>query len=238
MNCLQTQRLLPGYLDGAIEAGDHARVRAHLAWCAECREQLEQYRVMAVCLANVETAAAPAGLALRIRVEASRVRSPWGWATRARQRAVLLFDNIVRPLAVPAAGGVLAALGIFVLLVQSILVGIPVGGAVANDSPLNLVQPAELESLAPFPISGITTGDGGSATAGDPNSGALVLEATLNAQGQVVRYKILSGPKGAAIERQIDQVLWFSRFRPELNFGSPTDGGRVLLNFSEVRVRG
>ena len=51
-------------------------------------------------------------------------------------------------------------------------------------------------------------------------------------------YKILSGPNDAVIQRQLDQVLLFSSFRPQLGFGRPMGGGRVLLSFSQVRVRG
>jgi hypothetical protein len=40
------------------------------------------------------------------------------------------------------------------------------------------------------------------------------------------------------VQRQIDQLLMFSRFRPQLSFGRPMGGGRVLLSFSEVHVRG
>jgi hypothetical protein len=40
------------------------------------------------------------------------------------------------------------------------------------------------------------------------------------------------------VKHQIDQVLLFSRFRPEISFGRPTGGGQVLLSFSEVRVHG
>ena len=105
-------------------------------------------------------------------------------------------------------------------------------GVVPNDLPLNLVQPASLVSVAQFPMPGIAGADGA------PNSGALLLEATLNAEGEVVFYKILAGPSDKVVTRQIDQVLMFSRFRPQLSFGRPTDGGRVLLNFSEVRVHG
>ena len=54
----------------------------------------------------------------------------------------------------------------------------------------------------------------------------------------MVDYKILSGPESATVHHQIDQLLMFSRFRPQMNFGRPMDGGRVLLNFSEVRVHG
>ena len=170
-------------------------------------------------------------LAVRIRVQASQVRTFSGSLQVAWSRSKLVFENIFRPFAVPATGGIVTALVVFALLVQNVLVGVPVG-FVPNDLPLNLVQPAQLESLAPFPVPGVV------ATEGDPNSGVLVLEATLNSSGEVVSYNILSGPSDEAVKHQIDQVLLFSRFRPELSFGRPTGGGRVLLSFSEVRVHG
>ena len=115
-------------------------------------KQLQRYRQMADYLANLEPVRPPRDLALRIRVQASQVQAGWlaDWWTRAR----LFFKNILEPLAVPATGGVLTALAVFVLVVQNILVGMPMGGVVPNDLPLNLVQPARLESLAPFPMPG------------------------------------------------------------------------------------
>lgn len=228
MSCADTAGLLPGYLDGAIGAREHARVREHLASCEQCRAELEAYRRMAVSLANVEPVPVPPDLAVRIRERASQARP----GSRAWSRALLIFDDVVRPHAVPATGGILAALVVFVLVVQNVLTGVPMGGIVPNDMPLNLVQPAELESFAPFAAPAIIT-------AGDTeNSGAMLVEATVDARGQVVNYEILSGPKNPAVQRQIDEVLMFSRFRPRMNFGLPADGGRVLLGFSEVHVHG
>src|ERR1039458_9638218 len=232
MNCREAQRCLPGYLDDAIRAQDRAQLRAHLNSCDDCRRDLEQYRLLSTQLARMERVPPPANLALRIRVKASQNSSAWTAVRQLWSRALLISQNMLKPLAVPATGGVLTAVGVFVLVVQSMLVGMPLGGVAANDSPLDLVQPAQLESLAPFPLPGIGETDG------HANSGALLLEATLNAQGEVVFYKILSGPNDVAVKRQIDQVLLFSRFRPQLGFGRPMGGGRVLLNFNEVRVRG
>jgi Putative zinc-finger len=231
MNCQQARRHLPGYLDGAMASQQHFYVRGHLETCADCREELESFRRLSVCLANVQRVDAPADLAWRIHVQASQASTLRGQMRHAWSRASLIFENIFRPLAVPATGGIVTALVVFALLVQNVLVGVPVG-FVPNDLPLNLVQPAQLESLAPFGLPGIV------ATEGKDDSGRLVLEATLNAHGDVVSYKILSGPSDPLVQRQLDQILLFSRFRPRLNFGRPTDGGRVLLGFSEVRVRG
>jgi hypothetical protein len=234
MTCRDTEQRLAGYLDGAISSRDHGRVREHLGACSACRVQLAHYQRLATCLANVEPSAPPADLAVRIRVnvDAAQSRTFAGNARRVWSRALMTFENIFRPLAVPATGGVLTALVVFVLLVQNILVGVPLGGVVANDLPLNLVHPARLESLAPFPMPGVI------AKEGHPTSGALLLEATLNAQGQVVSYRIISGPTDSAVSHQLDQLLLFSRFSPRVSFGLPTAGGRVLLSFSEVRVQG
>jgi anti-sigma factor RsiW len=232
MNCRQAQRYLAGYLDGAISPRQHQYVREHLAACRECHSQLERYRRLAVTLANVSHAPVPPDLAMRIRMRAAREGSRWSDVKRLWTRAAVVFEDILKPIAVPATGGVLTALVAFVLVVQNILVGVPMTGIVPNDLPLNLVQPARLESLAPFSVPGVIS------TSGTSDSGTLLLEATLNAEGQVVSYKILSGPNDNAVQHQLDQVMLFSRFRPQLSFGRPQDGGRVLLSFSEVRVRG
>jgi hypothetical protein len=231
MNCRDAQRRLPGYLDGAMRTGEHALVSRHLESCLDCREQLERFRRLMICLSRVTPVEPPADLATRIRVRASHVEPKWSLANRIWVQVRMVFEDILEPLAVPATGGILTALVVFVLLVQNILVGVPLTGSVPNDLPLNLVQPARLESLAPFPVPTIpVTTNGG--------SNGLLLEATLNAQGEVVDYKILSGPNDPAVQHQLDQVLLFSRFRPLVSFGLPMNGGRVLLNFSEVRVHG
>jgi hypothetical protein len=199
--------------------------------CAACRRDLESYRRMAVQLAHLERVAPPADLAVRIRVRASRAASDPGWIRRAWHSSALVFKNILEPLAVPATGGILTAVMVFVTIVQSMLGGMSFG-VIPNDLPTTLIQPARLERLAPFPVPGI----GGDNQLSDSDN--LVLEATLNAQGQVVGYRILAGAGTAAVRKQIDQVLLFSRFRPMLDFGRPMSGGRVVLSFSEIRVKG
>ena len=101
-----------------------------------------------------------------------------GVRDRLWARALLVSQNILEPLAVPATGGVLTAVAVFMLVVQSMLVGMPLGRVEADDLPLNLVQPAELESLPPFPVPGVTR------TEGQPDSGPLLIEATLNARAK------------------------------------------------------
>lgn len=229
MTCREVARHLPGYLDGAMSSQRHAVVHAHLSDCSSCRADLEAYGRLSRALAEAIPVAPPKDLATRIRVQASRAQ--YLPSHRFRERASVFFDNILRPLAVPATGGLLTAAFAFVFLVQSLIVGIPMGN-IPNDLPTELMQPAQLESLAPFPSPGIIAGENGS------GAGVLTVEATLNAQGNVAGYRILAGPTDAVVRHQIDEILIFSRFQPELTFGRPTAGGRVVISFSEVRVRG
>lgn len=230
MTCREVGRHLAGYLDGAMSARRHAVVHAHLTDCSSCRSDLEAYSRLARVLADAAPVAPPADLATRIRISASRTQGQSA-SSRLWGRIAVFFDNILRPLAVPATGGLLTAAFAFAFLVQSLIVGIPMGN-IPNDLPTDLVQPARLESLAPFPVPGIVASGNAS------GAGVLTVEATLNASGQVAGYTILAGPNDETIRHAIDQILIFSRFQPELMFGRPTPGGRVVLSFSEIRVRG
>jgi hypothetical protein len=236
MSCANIREQLPGYLDGALPGRAHGPVREHLESCQDCRTELEQYRKLQVLMSRAGRPAPPADLAVRIRVAVAQAKETQGWAAhlrRAATRAHLVLENILEPLAVPATGGVLSAVLMFVCVMQVFAAGVPYG-EIVNDLPTNLLQPARLEQLASFPVPGaLDFGEAGIASAG-----ALMVEATVNAQGQLVSYEIISGPDNASIRRQLDRVLMFSRFRPLMSFGRPTSGGRVVLSFSEVRVKG
>jgi hypothetical protein len=237
MNCEQVKQWLPGYLDGALPAGarseTHVMIGQHLERCEVCREELQAYLALSSLMSQVQRPEPPADLALRIRVAAAQrlADRPWlHYVLRARTRAELILKNILEPLAIPATGGFTVALIVFVLVCQLLGMGIPLS-AVSNDSPTNLLQPARLESLAPFPVTGMEeTGNSG------PH--ALLVETTINAQGEAVYYRILSGPDNATIRRQLDLVLLFSRFRPLMSFGRFTSGGHVVLSFSDISIRG
>ena len=228
MTCWSIRNRLPGYLDGALPSREHKPISEHLDFCADCRRELERYRKLSKLMGRVERVAPPADLAVRIRVAASLARNRKSWGRRAWDCAVLVLENILEPVAVPATGGVMAAMLVFVIVMQSLFVGVPLG-AVPNDVPTNLTQPARLESLSPFPM-----------THNEVTSGASVwmIEATVNVEGQAVGYNILVGPDNPAVRKQIDHMMLFTRFRPQMSFGRPVPGGRVVLSFSEIRVHG
>ena len=237
MECKKVMRLLPGYLDGALPSGawseTHVMIGHHLEGCDKCRHELQAYHALSSLMSRVERAVPPPDLALRIRVAAAQRLSenPWlHYARRLRTEAHLILKNILEPLALPATGGLTVALAVFVIVCQLLGLGAPLR-AYTNDSPTNLLQPARLEALAPFPVTGMED-------SGHSGPHALLVEVTVNACGEAVTYKILSGPDDPRVYRQLDMVLLFSRFRPLMSFGRPTAGGHVVLSFSDISVRG
>lgn len=237
MDCNKVRKLLPGYLDGAALTGTwsdkHVSIGRHLEICAGCREELLAYRTMSSIMSAVQRPAPPKDLALKIRVAAAQRLSDRTWlhyARSARTRAEMVLKNILEPLAIPATGGFTVAFVVFVMVCQVLGLGEPLRAG-SNDSPTNLIQPARLEALAPFPITGLEE-------SGHAGPHALLVEATVNSQGEAVSYRIISGPDNDTVRRQLDLVLLFSRFRPEMSFGRFTSGGRVVLSFSDISIRG
>ena len=237
MNCEKVRQLLPGYLDGAIvtdaRSDSHLNIGQHLEGCGDCRDELRAYQAMSSMMSGVRRPVPPADLAVKIRVAAAQRLSDRTWlhySLRFRIRMEMVLKNILEPLAIPATGGFTVAFVVFVLVCQLLGMGEPLRAG-SNDSPTNLLQPARLEALAPFPITGLEE-------SGHAGPHALLVEATVNSEGEAVSYRILSGPESETVRRQLDLVLLFSRFRPQMSFGRFTSGGRVVLSFSDISIRG
>ena len=240
MKCTTVRNNLAGYLDGALIGEGRVKARAavseHLKVCSGCREELQRFRKLAVMLSRMPKNVPPADLAVRIKVAAAQAQQSRDWANRFRQfrqHAGIILDNVFRPLTVPATGGLFSAVLIFALVFQMIIPGITVS-AVENDVPINLMRPAKLVSLSDYPESWAPEMHDTELSL--PHG--LLVDVTVDAQGHMTDYQILSGPTSLELRHQLDQMLLFSRFRPMLSFGRPTAGGHVVLSLSAVRVRG
>ena len=240
MKCATVKFNLAGYLDDAIASAaspmQRVQIRKHLEACADCREELERYRKLSQLMGRVPRAVPPADLAVRIKVAAAQMQPSMTWKQRfvaMRDRMEILGDNVFRPLTVPATGGFVSAILVFLVMLHMMVPGISVQ-AVQNDVPLGFMQPAELITLTDNP--------GNWAPEQHENElslpHGLVVDVTVDQHGQMLDYQILAGPDSTDMRRQLDQMLLFSRFRPMLSFGRPTSGGHVILSFSAVHVRG
>lgn len=238
MACACVRRLLPGYLDGAlpdrIGTQLHLRMARHLEQCFACRTELERYRLLSRMVLSVCSEQPPEDLPLSIRIAVSQARAAGGMRERldrCRTRLELFVDHVLEPLLIPVTGGAVVALIVFALVFPILGGSMPLRAA-RPDLPTSLMQPARLEALAGFPLQGLED------FAGPDDSHALLVEARVNAAGQAFEYRVIGGQPHAALRHQLDRVVLFSRFRPQMNFGRPTSGGRVVLGFSRILVRG
>ena len=236
--CASVRRFLPGYLDGALPdaVGSklHLRIARHLDGCLACRAELERYRQLSRMVLGVRSEEPPAALPVSIRVAVSKARAAGGMRgrlDRCRTRLELLVDHVLEPLLIPVTGGALLALLVFAIVFPILGRGTRLPSA-GPDLPTSLLQPARLQTLAGFPLPGLED------VANADESHGLLVEATVNAQGQVFEYRVIGGALDESMQHQLDRVVLFSRFRPQMNFGRPTSGGRVILGFSRVFVRG
>lgn len=240
MKCTTVRSKLPGYLDDVVESASRTskrgEMREHLESCAPCREELQRYRKLAVLLSHSPRALPPPDLAVRIKVAAAQAQHTQDWHSRwqrFRDHAEIVLDNVFRPITLPATGGLVSAILVFMFVLQLIAPGITVQ-AVPNDVSSNIMQPAELLTLSDSP--GNWAPEQHDTELALPHG--LMLDVTVDAHGQMIGYQILSGPNTREMQHQLDQMLLFSRFHPMKSFGRPTSGGHVILSFSAVRVRG
>jgi hypothetical protein len=213
-NCLEIRILFSDYLDDLCTPQARKSIRYHLSFCDVCREQLEQWQSIREELRALSRRQVPPELALRLRVQMSRrlhrnlFSSLW-----------VRLQNALKPLLIPATGGVLTAVICFGLIMGSQVVPI-------TDDPdvtVQLVQPARVQQLAAMDFN---TGDSG-----------LVLVAQINAEGRVKGYRILSGQRSPELMQRLDRMVYFSSFQPATMFGKPTDG-EVVLFLRRITVRG
>lgn len=228
MSCWTVRKSISAYLDGVLAGDEMKRVSRHVAGCRKCAARSTELRRTREMLHEAPKMAIPQRLSDRLRVMASHERqrrmTRMTWSAQVREwkrSARLCIDNLMRPLAVPFAGGILSTLVMFGALAPSL-------GTHRNlspDVPISLYTHASLEEMSDV---GYT----------DPNADAVV-ELVIDAHGQVTGYSIEHGKITPQLENSIANVVLFSTFTPATWFGQPT-AGKVLVTFtrSHIVVRG
>ena len=212
------------YLDGAVSGHQMHAINAHLESCADCKREFASWREMQQGLSTLRSTKAPADLGLKLRVTISQLKARKD--SRWTDRIGLRWENAVRPLVIQASAGFAGTI-VFVGGVMLLLGMVAAPQAVmAHDIPLGaMTTPHYLYSAAnERPI-----------VAGKDTT--IVVEAAINASGQVYDYKIVSGPESPDVEKQVAEQLMLSVFEPARVFDSPVRG-RVIVTFAGISVQG
>jgi hypothetical protein len=131
------------------------------------------------------------------------------------------FENSFNAFMLPATAGVVSAVIFF-----GLIMGLPVN-SIANDVPLALYTPPQVN---PSPLPFLTTMGN--------TDGSLVIETYVDSDGRVADYHIISAPAGTKdLIPQLNNLLYFTTFRPAMNMGRPIPS-HILLSFARMEVRG
>jgi len=191
--------------------------------CLKCELQLEQALRLRQALAALPQEQPPAELAASLRVIASRERARriarndvWSYY---RDRFRLVVDNLMRPVALPFAGGLISAVLLFSMLMPGISIRrLPI----SNDVPVDWFTSPAVKAQTPFGF----------------NEDEFVVEVQVDEQGRMVDYRIAQGPaltKDSEFRRAIENNLLFTEFVPATAFGRPTSG-KMYLQFRRFGI--
>ena len=226
MSCQTVQNSLSEFLDHRVSGDERTRVTVHLAECRECAARLRELSELRNGLKSLPQRGVPERLRMELRVLASHQRARWN-ATKTLPLALhtwagnlqLAADNLMRPLAVPLAGGLASALLLFSLLVPTL----GFRPSVLNDVPTRFYTAATLVEASPLGI----------------HNDETVVALYVDAKGQATDYSVQRGQITPAMQADLTQMMFFARFTPATWFGQPTNG-KVLVSFRRVNyvVRG
>lgn len=142
-----------------------------------------------------------------------------------KERVHLFVQNLMRPLALPFAGGVCSA----VILLSVWLVPVyPLRGNTGFDVPMGLPLATEATLKDTAPIAN-----------GGPD---VVVDVIVDDQGRMVDYTVVSGQnvlQDEVLRRSIQNTLLFTEFVPATAYGKPIPGKmRLSLRSSRIDVKG
>jgi hypothetical protein len=225
MDCEYFEERYSFHLDGAQEDWQRAELLAHLEICRRCSGRLKSMAEIRARLRQLAAPRIPLGLSVQLRVLAShehaRRLARLNFSARLRtwkETSRLYFENLMRPVALPLAGGVLSALLLFSALVPTLSSRLQV----TNDPPLSLYvgpgmgylvnwgagEPPRLEPVD-------------SAVSSDENA----LELTIDDEGKVADYSVRQGQ----LTPEMLTIIQFSTFTPAMFFGRPTWGKKLVV---------
>lgn len=230
MNCNRVKRILAAGEGESLAPGERSQVRLHLARCRSCVAVSEQYARTRQGLRAMPALKPPPHLLTTLRILASRDRArrlagagdtaPWAqWLAGIRFRAGLMM----RPLAVPVAGGLLSAMLLFGLLLPNFM---PLRHSGGFDVPTMLSTEPIFVGMGPFGF----------------GEDEVVVDLIVDGQGRFVAYSLPDGQPWAddpGARKAVENALLFTRFAPGTTFGLPASSKiRFTLRRSHIDVRG
>jgi hypothetical protein len=132
-----------------------------------------------------------------------------------------LFDNLLRPLAVPATGGILASF----FCIAMILNTLHFHPEWQPDIPVSLFTQVTIEGLSPFSVDG-------------PD---VTMQLTVDPSGAVSDFELPDGDNTRTASpqemKEIGNMVLFSTFTPATSFGQRVSG-KIVVGSRHINIRG
>jgi hypothetical protein len=222
LSCKSVRSTLWDFAADALDESDRLMVETHLDECRECNLHRAEVRSLHTGLKSLPQKSVSPLLGTRLRVIASREcsrqalrRNLAARMADLRSRAKLVFDNLLRPVAVPAAGGMLASFLCFGVIVDTLHVQ-PVWD---NDIPFGVYTEVMIDDVTPFPLDGHD----------------VMVQLTVDKDGKVSDFEVPRGAPSPQELRDIGNLVLFGSFVPATAFGQPVTG-KILVTITHVNV--
>jgi len=224
MNCESVRRLVALYRADEMSGQDRQGVLSHLPECPECKLHAGDVQYLRSAVREMPRLAVPKSLTSQLMVIASYDRerrqgagefsSPWQrWLTRAK----LVINDLMRPLAVPAAGGLLSSILMFTTLVDTFAVQMPA----QDDVPLGDYTQASVDTVSPFGFTG----------------SEMTIVLSIDKNGRVDGYSTHNVKLTREQMNHLGRLVLFTKFNPARADGQPVSGKVILKSFG-INVRG
>jgi hypothetical protein len=225
LNCKSVRSALWDSAAGTLEDTDRLLIDTHLSECRDCKLHRAEVRSLRTGLKSLPAMSVSPMLQTRLKVIASRERSRQALrrdlAARMKElksRARLIFDNMLRPVAVPAAGGIMASFLCFGAIVDTL----HVHPEWQNDIPVGLFTSATMDDVSPFSVDG----------------NDLIVQLTVDRDGIVSDFELPQGTSSTPEEqKEIANLVLYSSFTPATAFGQKVTG-KILVSIHHIKIRG
>jgi hypothetical protein len=223
MTCFSAKRQSTVYVDGRLRDSERSRIAAHLSKCDRCASHFEQIASLRSAARELPQAVAPARLTTVLRVMASRERQIVDQNRGSQFRAfwsrwMFRIDDMIRPLTIPATGGLLSSFILFGALAFTIGTATR---SVNYDVPL-LYTDNEDANLVPLQL----------------GSGAVVLTITTDSNGRIRDYAVRDGSDSFTGDttRLHSNNIVLPQFPSVLALAHPISGD-IRISFTPLEVR-
>jgi hypothetical protein len=225
LSCQSVRSALWDHAAGRLAEADSQKVAHHLRKCRACARHRVDVHSIETGLKYLPVFRPPSIVSMRLKVAASRDRSKrlrhLDLAARwkeFREFASLTFNNLLKPIAVPAAGGILASMLCFGVIVNNLHVDPDYG----TDMPIGLYKTAIIDDLSPFCFTGKD----------------VLVQLTIDQDGNVTDVEKVPNGKTSPDElREIGNLVLYSTFKPAWASGQPVSS-KILLLIQHSTIRG